>query len=245
MRIILNKISFLWSLIGLVVLSVLVLQPAADSCSSSLPISREDNRDSRLQPERVMDAIGVRPGMVIGEPGAGRGYFTFKLSKRVGDSGKVYANDIKKEALEYIERRSRKEGIGNIVTILGEVADPLFPDGEMDMVVMVYALHDFEKPVEFLRNLKHDLKPGATVAIIDQDAEKTGSKHFLTRAAYKRIFEQAGYEFVREENFLKRDLVLVFHPTDRIPDADSSGPADQSRLMQRHQLCEPVILRPA
>jgi predicted methyltransferase len=86
-------------------------------------------RDARLQPERVMDAIGVRPGMVIGEAGAGRGYFTFKLARRVGAQGKVYANDIDRGALDHIRQVCRDENIANVETVVGEVEDPLFPVG--------------------------------------------------------------------------------------------------------------------
>jgi len=52
-----------------------------------------------------MDVVGVKPGMVIGEVGAGHGYFTFHLSRRVGDSGKIYANDIATRALASIRRK--------------------------------------------------------------------------------------------------------------------------------------------
>jgi predicted methyltransferase len=62
-------------------------------------------RDTQLQPERVMDAVGIRPGMVIGEAGAGRGYFTFKLARRVGDTGRIYANDIDESALAHVRER--------------------------------------------------------------------------------------------------------------------------------------------
>jgi ubiquinone/menaquinone biosynthesis C-methylase UbiE len=52
-----------------------------------------DDRDKYHQPNKVMDVVGVKPGMTIGEVGAGSGYFTFKLAKRVGESGYVYAEE--------------------------------------------------------------------------------------------------------------------------------------------------------
>ena len=78
-----------------------------------------------------------------GEAGAGRGYFTFKLARRVGRSGIVYANDIDEAALAQIESRCRSEGIQNIETVVGEIEDPRFPEEGLDLVIMVYALHDF------------------------------------------------------------------------------------------------------
>jgi len=85
----------------------------------------QSSRDAQVQPEKLMDAIGVKPGMVVGEAGAGEGYFTFKLSRRVGETGKVYANDIVQRVLNVIEGRCKREGITNITTILGKVEDTL------------------------------------------------------------------------------------------------------------------------
>ena len=92
-----------------------------------VPLSADDVRDKWHQPEKVMDLVGVRPGMIIGEVGAGHGYFTFKLSQRVGESGKIYANDISRSALRYLRDRCDRERITNIETFIGEVEDPLAP----------------------------------------------------------------------------------------------------------------------
>jgi ubiquinone/menaquinone biosynthesis C-methylase UbiE len=181
--------------------------PAAISCGQS----NESHRDRQLQPERLMDAVGVVPGMTVAEPGCGQGYFTFKLARRVGPTGKVYAEDISRNALDKLAERRDREGYTNIVTVLGEVVNPLLPAGEMDMVVFVQALHDFNKPVEFLVNLKPCLKPGALVVDIDMDPDKSASRsHFLTKDKVKSYFERAGYEFVRSEDFLEEYLVLLF-----------------------------------
>lgn len=173
----------------------------------------EERRDARLQPERVMDVVGIRPGMVVGEAGAGRGYFTFKLARRVGASGKVYANDIDRAALDHVRQACRDEGIGNVETVVGEVEDPLFPVTGLEMVVMVYALHDFSRPVAFLQNLKKYLKPGGRVVILDQDPDASGNRHFLSRERLVRLFSESGYVLARDERFLEKDLLLVFQPS--------------------------------
>jgi len=169
-------------------------------------------RDTWQQPEKVMDAIGVKPGMTIGEVGAGYGYFTFKLARRVGETGKVYANDIDKKALKSIENRSKRENITNIVTIIGEVEKPLFPEGIMDMVVMVYVLHDLEKPLELLKNIKPAMKPNAPLIILEKDPEKTGdtSGHFYRKEKLLSLVSEAGYELVRTETFLSKDNIYIF-----------------------------------
>jgi ubiquinone/menaquinone biosynthesis C-methylase UbiE len=143
--------------------------------------------------------------MVIGEVGAGRGYFTFWLAKGVGESGKIYANDIDGSALAAIERRRESEKVGNIETLLGTVEDPRFPPASLDMVFMVNAFHDLEKPVELLANLLPALKPGATVVIMDRDSSKLQdpNHHFLTRAQVEEIVYRSVFETVRIETFLR------------------------------------------
>lgn len=187
------------------VAAVLAVAPAS--------ATEEDRRDARLQPERVMDTVGIRPGMVVGEAGAGRGYFTFKLARRVGATGKVYANDIDKDALDHVRQVCRDEGIGNVETVVGEVEDPLFPVSGLEVVMMVYALHDFSRPVAFLQNLKRYLKPGGAVVILDQDPEASGNHHFLTRERLVELFAESGYTLARDERFLEKDLLLVFRPS--------------------------------
>jgi ubiquinone/menaquinone biosynthesis C-methylase UbiE len=152
--------------------------------------------------------------MVIAEVGAGRGYFTLKLARRVGPDGVVYANDIDAAALRELEGRIRDASLDNVVTVRGEVEDPLLPDRSLDMVFMVYALHDFDRPVALLRNLRRCLDVHTTVVVLDEDPEVTGDHHFLSVERVRELFAKAGYEEVPTEDFLERDLLLVF----RIPE---------------------------
>jgi len=172
----------------------------------------QSNRDAWMKPEKVMDAIGVKPGMVIGEGGAGEGYFTFKLARRVGTKGRIYANDIVERVLRVIENRCEKEDIVNITTILGEVDDPLFPEDELDMVVMVVAFHDFEKPVAWLENVRPSMKRNATLVIIERDPDRwgRGESHFMTKEEILDTVKKADYQLVRIETFLPRHNVYIF-----------------------------------
>ena len=191
-----------------------MLAGAILSVSLILPGQTPSARDRDHQPERVMDAVGLHPGMVVGEVGAGHGYFTFWLARRVGPAGKVYANDISRSALSAIERRCQREGIAHIETILGEVEDPLFPDGALDMVFIVNAFHDLEKPVELLNNLLPSLKPGATVVIMDRDPEKFSDpgRHFLTKEEVLAKIAASRFVLDRMETFLSQHGLYVLRP---------------------------------
>jgi arsenite methyltransferase len=170
------------------------------------------DRDSWQQPEKIMDSLGIGPGMIIGEAGAGYGYFTFHLSKRVGEKGKIYANDIDKKALQRIDDRCKQEGVQNISTVMGKVDDPLFPPLVLDGVVIMTAFHDFAKPVEWMKNVIPGLKPGAFLAIIDPDPAKLkrDQSHFMTKEKILTTMEKTEFELVHLYTFLERDNIYVY-----------------------------------
>ncbi len=174
-------------------------------------ISAQSYRDSWQQPEKVMDVLGIKSGMVIGEIGAGEGYFTFHLSNRVGNSGKVFANDIDKKSLSEIVRKSKEKNIRNIQTIIGELTDPKFPSKDLDMLVMMYVFHDLEKPVEYLKTCKKYLEKNKRIVIIDRDPDKFGSDydHFWKKDKVLRLIKKAGYKLDRIETFLSRDNIYI------------------------------------
>ncbi len=151
--------------------------------------------------------------MVIGEAGAGEGYLTFKLAKRVAETGQIYANDIEEKVLKTIQRKAKERGVQNITTVLGEIENPLFPAGQLDMVIMILAFHDFTRPTEWLQNVISSLKSGAPLVIIDRDPERWGhsTSHFLTsEALLKRVAAAGCFEHVRTMTFLPRDNIYIF-----------------------------------
>jgi len=165
-----------------------------------------------LDIDKAMDAIGVAPGMVIGEAGAGDGYFTLPMARRVGPTGLVYANDISTRELRSLEQHSTRDGLANIRAVVGEVDDPLFPQRDLELVVVVHAFHDFSQPVEWLVNLKAYLRPGATVAIIDRDPAQGAESHFWSRDRIERHAAEAGYELTKAVDDISSHLILVFRP---------------------------------
>ena len=192
----------------LLVLALLFLPP---SVPGILPSGSAAPAQSwNLDLDRAMDAIGVVPGMVVGEAGAGDGYFTIPMARRVGTDGIVVANDVSRKSLRTLERRSKEQGLANIQTVVGETADPLFPRRDLQLVVVVHAFHEFDQPVDWLVNLKKYLRPGASLAIIDRDPDRGASSHFWPKDRILRHAEKAGYELTREAEGFPEHLVLVF-----------------------------------
>jgi len=167
----------------------------------------------RLDVEKAMDAIGVAPGMIVGEAGAGDGYFTFPLLGRVGDKGAVYANDIDSRALARLRARGEREGYSNVHIVVGRVDDPLFPRKDLDMVVVVHALHDFSQPVEWMVNLKKYMRPGATLAVIEVNPERgRHDRHFWPSDRIVGYAKEAGYDTVKIADDGDEHMLIVLRP---------------------------------
>jgi len=182
---------------------------ALGGCAACLA---EEPRENWQPPDEIMDAVDVVEGMRIGEAGAGSGYMTFPLAERVGGRGIVFANDISRSALATIEGRAAQDGVTNIKTVMGEVDDPLFPERDLDMVVMVYVLHMLEKPMEFLDNLPKYLGPGASLVIIERDThhERAHYPSYMTRRDILEKMARTTFVLEKTEDFLSRDTIYVF-----------------------------------
>lgn len=203
---------------ALLIIAAMTFLPGSILCQEQHGLVSRDAidkmRDRDLQPEKILDVIRLRDGMKTGEAGASYGYFTFKMSRRVGNKGIVYANDIDKNALTQIEVRCATEKIANIKTVLGAVEDPLFPQKDLDMVVVFDCLFEFSEPARWMRNARNYLKPGGQLVIVDPDPAKIGSaEHFLSRERVLDFAEESGYKPIRvDDSFLKSHMIIVLQP---------------------------------
>jgi ubiquinone/menaquinone biosynthesis C-methylase UbiE len=166
-------------------------------------------RHNLLQPPvKIMDTIGLKPGMVIGDIGAGRGRFTVWFADRVGDKGKVYANDILERSLRHLEQRCERLGFTNVITCLGTVVEPNIPDKVLDIAFMINVYHHLEKPVELLKNIVPTLKPDGILVIVEHEPEKSGyATESTSEEELVKQAAEAGYKLERIETFLARDNI--------------------------------------
>ena len=174
-----------------------------------------DRRDEWQQPGKILDAIGIEPGMAVADVGAGKGYFTFRLAERVCPEGKIYATDIDERVLQNIKDRVQKERIPNVVTILGDKDDPGLPDGQIDIILMVHVfqiiVHE-QDPLLFLENIRPSLKPEGLLVIVHWDGEKMGypDVEAYSRESLLGVIEASDFELIRTETFLPRDNIYIF-----------------------------------
>ena len=193
----------------------------------------QEQRFNALQPpNEVMDLIGIRPGLVIGEVGAGRGRVTVHLAARVGDKGKIYANDIDAESINYLKERCKRQGIANVETILGLVDDARFPANSLDLVFMAWVYHHVDQPVPLLKSLLPSLKPWASVVMVEPTpvAHGEGSARMLTRELVAREAKEAGFELANMiEGRFKEDNVFILRPI--VPESPDSSDRRKVRAL--------------
>ena len=179
--------------------------------TGDLSIFETPGRDEKLQINRVMEILAIRPGVAVADIGAGSGWFTVRAAKRVTETGMVYAVDINPEAIRYINERIQKEGLRNVKAIQSTPEDPLLPANEIDAVLLLKTYHEVEKPVALLRNLRAALRSGARIGIIDRNGN--GEDHGVAREVVIREAAQAGYTVREQYDFVKgdgMDYFLVF-----------------------------------
>lgn len=172
----------------------------------------EKRLNRRQPPVKIMDTIGMKPGMVIGEVGAGTGRMTMWIADRVGDSGKVYANDINTGSLEHLRERCKRDGFENVEIIVGEVEDPRLPVNALDIAFMINVYHHLDNPVALIRNLLPSLRPDGILAIVECDPDKVdwGKEEGCTwKKDMVKELKEAGFEVVRIETFLNEDNIYI------------------------------------
>ena len=131
--------------------------------------SDEKTRDSRGEAGRVLDRLAVRPGQRVADIGAGLGYYTVRLARRLGPGATIYATDVTPAYLERLKERVAREGIAGVRIILGGARDPRLPPDSVDVAILSHVYHEIENPYEFLARLQPALRQGARVGIIDMD----------------------------------------------------------------------------
>jgi len=125
------------------------------------------DREAWQKPDEIIDALGIADGAAVADIGAGAGWFTIRLARRVGPNGVVYAQDVQREMLDAVRRRVAREGLRNVETRLGSDTNPNLPARSLDAVLVVDVYPEVEDRVVFLRNVADALKPGGRIGVVN------------------------------------------------------------------------------
>lgn len=174
-----------------------------------------DSRDEEEWPDEVVKAMELEGGETIADVGCGSGYYTRRLARAVGKEGKVYAVDVQPEMIRIMKDLAKEEGLGNIIPVLGETADPKLPDESVDWILLVDVYHEFQEPEPMLEALRKSLKPDGRVALLEYRAEGDSARHIKPdhRMSVRQVLAEwtpAGFELVDLMEFLPSQHYFVF-----------------------------------
>jgi ubiquinone/menaquinone biosynthesis C-methylase UbiE len=199
---------------------VLLVTPAAGQHGrlfqpKDLGLLEGPDRDAWQRPDQIMDELGIAEGSVVADLGAGGGWFTIRLARRVGPNGVVYAEDIQREMIDAMTRRVERLGLRDRVRFqLGTASDPELPAAALDAALIVDAYHEMEQPVTLLRNLAQSLKATGRIGIVNFTKEGGGpGPPMEERVDAERVIRDAqgaGLRLTSRPNFLRYQYMLVF-----------------------------------
>jgi ubiquinone/menaquinone biosynthesis C-methylase UbiE len=166
------------------------------------------------EPDRALEVLGIPRGATVADVGAGSGYFTVRLARRVGPAGKVYANDIQREMLARLDRRIKADDIPNVTLVLGEEDDPKLPDAALDLILMVDVYHELAQPQVMLRKLRSALKPDGRLVLLEYRKEDPTVpirfEHKMSKAEAQLELEAEGFALDKVLGILPRQHILIF-----------------------------------
>lgn len=170
-------------------------------------------REQEEAPSKAIDALDLAPGMAVADIGAGSGYYTSRIARRIGPSGRVYATDIQPGMLQLLDRRIRDEGLTNVTTILGGIDDPKLPPAAIDLAIMVDVYHELQQPQLFLQRLKEAFKPGGRLVLLEFRKEDPRvpilEVHKMSVAEVKAELEAEGFALDRVIDVLPWQHIIV------------------------------------
>ena len=173
-------------------------------------------REEREQEEnttQLMKNLAVQPGMVIADIGAGSGYHSTLLSKMVRN-GKVYAVDVEREMIAYLNERIKREGNKNIIPVLSTEKAVSLPANSVDLMLLVDVYHEFSFPYEMTRSMLEALKPGGKLVLVEFRAEDPNvpikTIHKMSQQQAVKEFKAAGFTFEKNTSNLPWQHCLIF-----------------------------------
>jgi len=188
--------------------------------------STEDKRDRQGEAERVMDRLAIKPGLRVADVGAGDGYYTVRLARRLGAGATIFAQDVEPRYLRGLAQRLQREGIRGVTLVQGTPGDPKLPPEAVDVAILSHMYHEIENPYEFLYRLRPSLARGARVAIIDVD--KPTQDHGTPPALLRCELAALGYREVDFVSLAPADGYLaVFAPPETLPAPTAIRPCRQ------------------
>jgi len=188
-----------------------------------------ETRVEEEQPEAMLDALKIPPGATVADVGAGVGYHSIRLARRVGPKGTVLAADVQPEMIRMLKDNAREAGVKNIRPVLCTQADTKLPDGKVDLILMVDVYHECTEPDVVLQGMRKALKPGGRLVLVEFRGEDPDvpirPEHKMTLAQVRKEVEPQGFAFKESLEFLPWQHVVIFEKPAGEPKKDKAADA--------------------
>jgi ubiquinone/menaquinone biosynthesis C-methylase UbiE len=176
-------------------------------------LDREE-REQEEQPEKAIAQLNLKPGMWVGDVGAGTGFYSIRIAKIVAPSGFVYANDIQPGMLELLRAHAAAQHVINIVPVLGTESDPKLPTAKLDLVLLVDVYHEFSHPQQMLHHLGDSLKSTGELVLLEFRKEDLSvpirPEHKMSLTEVKTEVTPEGFVFDKAVETLPRQHIIFF-----------------------------------
>jgi ubiquinone/menaquinone biosynthesis C-methylase UbiE len=173
-----------------------------------------ETREQEEQPDAMLDALKIPPGATVADVGAGVGYTTLRLARRVGPQGMVLATDLQPEMIRMLKENVRQAGLENVKPILCTQTDPKLPEGAVDLILLVDVYHECSDPEAALKGWRKALKPGGRLVLVEFRAEDPDvpikPEHKMTLEQVRKEIEPKGYAFKDSLEFLPWQHIIIF-----------------------------------
>ena len=198
-----------------------------------------ETRVDEEQPEAMLDALKIPDGATVADVGAGAGYHSVRLARRVGPKGTVLATDVQPEMIQMLKQNARAAGVANVKPLLCSQRDTMLPDGKVDLILMVDVYHECTDPEGVLMGLRKALRPGGRLVLVEfrgEDPEvPIKPEHKMTIKQVRREVEPQGYVFKDSLEFLPWQHVIIF---------EKPAEKDEKTVRQETQLEEKPLRAP-
>jgi ubiquinone/menaquinone biosynthesis C-methylase UbiE len=173
-------------------------------------------REREERPDLAIEALALKPGAAVADFGAGSGYFTVRLARKVGPTGRVFAADIQPEMLSLLRARLARERLANVELVQSAETDPRLPARQFDLILMVDVYHELAQPQLIVGKLLASLKPAGRLVLLEYRKEDPAipirPEHKMSVAEARVELEAAGFQLDRTIEVLPRQHILVFRP---------------------------------
>ena len=171
-------------------------------------------RETEEEPDKLVELIRLKPGDVVADIGAGTGYLSWRMAKKVGEKGVVLGVEVQPEMLEKLADKMKSKGIQNVRGVLGTSEDPNIVANSVDLAIMVDVYHEFSHPFEMMTGIVRSLRTGGRVVFVEYRAEDPNVPikrlHKMTESQVRKEAEVHGLEWVETFKDLPRQHVIIF-----------------------------------